>query len=186
MGRVRIVGGTFRGRYLKVPQGATVRPTADRVREALFNVLGDLHGCVVMDLFAGSGALGLEAISRGAVWCSFVEQDRRAALVLKENVAALGVQEVTEIVVANYTAGLSLVNRRGRRYDVMFVDPPYEVTGTVVEHMRPWPARLVKEGGLVVLEARKGQTFDLGLEEMFSRTYGDTSLRIVRRGEGDQ
>jgi len=190
VGRLRIVGGAFRGRYVKVPQGSMVRPTAEMVREALFNVLGELQGCVVMDLFAGSGALGLEAISRGAVWCTFVERDRRVASVLRENLVALGVQEVSEVFVANYTAGLGLVTRKGRRYDVMFVDPPYEITGEVVECIRPWLTRLVKGGGLVVVEARKGQTFDPGLteglEEVFSRSYGDTSLCIVRRGEEDR
>lgn len=186
MGLLRIVGGSLRGRRIRVPAGGAVRPTADLVREAVFNVLGDVEGAHVLDVFAGTGALGLEALSRGAAWCTFIEHDRRVSSVLRENIACLGMRQVCEVIAANYTAGLSVVERRGRLYDVVFVDPPYRMTSVALAHMEGRWDRLVKVGGVVVVEASKTETAGLSLDEVFTRVYGDTSIRIFRRGEGDQ
>ncbi len=165
---------------------AHLRPTSDRVREAIFNALGAFEGASVLDLFAGSGALGLESLSRGAVWCTFVEGDRKVVWTLKENIASLGLEQVTEVIVAKYTAGLSVVERKGRRYDVVFLDPPYHMTEQVLERVTPRLEALVNPGGLVVVETRKSGGLVPGWESVFARTYGDTGVRISRRGDETQ
>ena len=122
---MRIISGQWRGRRLNAPKGDTTRPTADRTREALFSMLmsrlGSFEDLAVMDLFAGSGALGLEALSRGAAHCLFVEQDRAALDALKANVAALGAGDAADV-----RAGSAMALGTARRaYDVLLLDPPY-------------------------------------------------------------
>src|SRR5665811_625301 len=124
-GEIRIVAGSHKGRRLRVPSGVAVRPTADRVREAVFSVLGDLGGTTVLDLFAGSGALGLEALSRGSEHCTFVEQDREVAAVLRDNIASLGLGSRAEVFEAGYEAALRRLTQRGSRFELLFLDPPY-------------------------------------------------------------
>lgn len=124
MGTIRIIAGEFKGRRLKTPAGDTVRPTADRVREAWFSILQrPVRGARVLDLFAGSGALGLEALSRGAVSADFVEVHRLALAALKANVATL---QVDDHVVIHRGDALKFAERLPPgRYDVAFADPPY-------------------------------------------------------------
>ncbi|WP_414944990.1 16S rRNA (guanine(966)-N(2))-methyltransferase RsmD [Amycolatopsis sp. cmx-11-32] len=175
----RIVAGTAGGRRLKVPPKGT-RPTSERVREALFNALevaGELRGAQVLDLYAGSGALGLEALSRGAAGALFVEHDRRAVEVLKGNVAALGLggtvrAGTVESVVAAPAPGM---------FDIVLADPPYAVDSTRLgEVMAALAAgQWVADGALVVIEraARDGEPdWPPGFEPMRTKRYGDTAL----------
>jgi 16S rRNA (guanine(966)-N(2))-methyltransferase RsmD len=119
---VRIVGGTWRSRLLRFPAGAGLRPTADRMRETLFNWLGQtLDGLSCLDLFAGSGALGFEAASRGARAVTLVERDPQAARALVESRRLLGAQQVEVL----QTDALAFLDRDGRQFDVVFLDPPY-------------------------------------------------------------
>jgi 16S rRNA (guanine966-N2)-methyltransferase len=121
---VRIIAGEFRSRRLKTVPGQTVRPTPDRLREALFNVLAPwLEGIVFVDAYAGSGAVGLEALSRGAARAIFIEHDRRAVEVIRENLSALGIAHRAEIVRGD--AARQLGRHPG---DIVFLDPPYEAT----------------------------------------------------------
>ncbi len=125
---VRVVGGTLRGRRLVTPLGTVVRPTSDRAREAIFNVLFglvDLDGTAVVDLFAGSGALGIEAVSRGAANAVLVENDRAARKAIETNVAALGVADRVRLVAADAVTWV----RPTVAADVVFVDPPYRFDG---------------------------------------------------------
>jgi 16S rRNA (guanine966-N2)-methyltransferase len=121
---MRIIAGEFRGRRLAAPGDRRTRPTADRVREAWFSILGpEVHGARVLDLFAGSGALGLEALSRGAAFVDFVEMSRTSLATLRANVAALDVEDRVRIHASD---ALRFVTRFSReRYDVAFADPPY-------------------------------------------------------------
>jgi 16S rRNA (guanine(966)-N(2))-methyltransferase RsmD len=131
---VRIVAGTFRGRHLAGPGKAALRPTSDRLRETLFNVLGDtVRDAVVLDAFAGTGAVGLEALSRGARRVTFVEHDRQALRALDANIAALGVADACAVVRADFL-GRSRGSRGaapvpGGPFDLMFLDPPYDLDG---------------------------------------------------------
>jgi 16S rRNA (guanine966-N2)-methyltransferase len=179
----RIIAGTAGGRRLAVPPRGT-RPTSDRVREALFSALEHdpgLDGAAVLDLCAGSGALGLEALSRGAGHALLVESDRRAAAVLRRNVADLGL-DGAEVRAAPAAAVLG--GPAPRRFDVVLVDPPYEVPDAEVAG---WLAAAAAHGWLaadatVVVERRAGPAFGwpAPLAARRERRYGDTVLHIGR------
>ena len=180
----RLIAGTHRGRRLQVPPGATTRPTADRAREGLFSSLQsllELPGARVLDLYAGSGALGLEALSRGAASATLVESDERALAALRRNVAALDLPaEVVALPVERFLARDPVPPDRtrhdGLRYDLVLLDPPYELD------VAPVLARLVPrvaEGGVVVLERRTGgpaPSWPPGLVHERSRRYGAATL----------
>ena len=181
----RIIAGTAGGRRIAVPPKGT-RPTSDRVREALFGALAHdpgLDGAAVLDVCAGSGALGLEALSRGAAHALLVESDRRAAGVLRSNVAALGLPGA-EIAVVD--AGALLRGPARRTYDIVFVDPPYDVPA---EAVAGWLADAATNGWLaddvvVVVErtARDGAfPWPAPLHGVRERRYGDT---VVHTGAG--
>ena len=182
----RIIAGAAGGRRITVPPAGT-RPTSDRVREALFSALvadPGLDGAVVLDLCAGSGALGLEALSRGAAHALFVESDRRAAGVLRRNVAALALPGA-EVRAAGAAAVLG--SPADRAYDVVLVDPPYatpdaEVAGWLAAaHAHGW----LDEGAVVVVERARSVTsgtfpWPAPLEAVRERRYGDTALHTAR------
>ncbi|MGV0791859.1 16S rRNA (guanine(966)-N(2))-methyltransferase RsmD [Mycolicibacterium sp. XJ1819] len=179
----RIVAGELGGRRITVPRSGT-RPTSDRVREALFNLLTariELTGATVLDLYAGSGALGLEAYSRGAASAVFVESDQRAAAVVEKNIAALGVAGATV-----RRAPVATVLRAGssRPVDLVFADPPYDIDAAEVEMVLTvlvdggWTA----PGTVVVVErpaSAPALTWPDGWRVWPSRTYGDTRLEIA-------
>ena len=126
-GTVRIVAGARRSRRLQVPPGLTIRPTSEIVREAVFDSLGPIGGLSVLDLFAGTGAMGLEALSRGAARCVFVEEDKKVSEVLRTNIRDLDYEGQSRVLVADYHAALQDIMRRGERFDLLFVDPPYRM-----------------------------------------------------------
>ena len=119
---VRIVGGTLGGRVLRAPSGHSTRPTSEKVREAIFNILGDIEGVHVLDLFAGSGALGIEALSRGAVHATFVDQDRTALAALRRNLQELAVEDRATVIAQDAVAAAKRAPAETR---LVFVDPPY-------------------------------------------------------------
>jgi 16S rRNA (guanine966-N2)-methyltransferase len=179
---MRITGGEFAGRTLRVPRGA-VRPTAERVREAVFSMLahrGALAGARVLDAFAGSGALGLEALSRGAAHALFVEKSRDAAAVLAANVAALGVAGRARAVTREATSALRALASEGARFDLCFVDPPY-ASGLAARTLG-----LLAESGLLapraVLVAESDRRHApgpiAGLALALERRYGDTLISL--------
>lgn len=139
-GFVRIVGGRWRGTKLAVPEIDGLRPSADRVRETLFNwLMPVLPGAKVLDLFAGSGALGLEALSRGAAAATLVERDASLVRALRETVARLEGGQAADIVQADALAWLSCAALEGRRYDIAFIDPPFagDLWPAVIEGLQP-------------------------------------------------
>jgi len=183
---MRIVGGTFRGRALSAPKHAGLRPTSDRVREAVFNILAhgianfSLEGAKVLDLFAGTGALGLEALSRGAVTCLFVEEDAEARALIRQNVEALGLTGVTRVFRRDATS----LGRAGKHggFTLAFLDPPYgKRLGERALASAAAGAWLAGEA-VVVLEERKGATIALpeGFTEIDHRTWGDTQVLFAR------
>lgn len=179
----RIVAGTARGRRLRVPSHGT-RPTSDRVREAVFSALSartDLDGARVLDLYAGSGALGLEALSRGAVHALLVESDARAAAVLAENVRTVGLPGA---VLRRSTVTAALGTAAEAPYDLVLADPPYRVDdAAVVEVLGALLAGgWLAEGAMVVLErsARGAATvWPGGLEPSWSKVYGEARVEIA-------
>lgn len=180
---MRVIAGRFGGRHLKVPTGQDTRPTTDRVREALFSVLGPIvRGARAADLFAGTGALGLEALSRGAVSVDFFESRSQALTVLRGNVAALGVADEVSVVSSPLPRGI----KPGRAWDLVLVDPPWGKRLAAPALARAIELGRLASGALVVVEERRGEQpdaaywlgFGLVLED--ERVYGDTSLQLLR------
>ena len=187
---MRIVGGSLRGRRLAAPEGRTIRPTADRTREALFNILEGgrfgppdlLQGARVLDAFAGTGALGLEALSRGAASAVFLDSSPSALALCRENIKALGLADHAEVVTA------SAINPPKARTaaDIILMDPPYgedlAASATTALERQGWLAAT----GLVVAELAAKESFDPpeGFELLERRRYGKAALLFLRR-KGD-
>ena len=149
---MRIISGEARGRHLRAPRGAATRPTADRVREALFNILGDATGLAVLDLFAGTGALALEALSRGAAQAVLVDSAEGAVRVIQENAATLGYQDRARVLRLDVLRALRLLEKQGARFDLVFVDPPYQGTAAAATLAALGGGSLLAPGALVVVE----------------------------------
>ena len=176
---MRVIAGELGGRRLRTPRGDRTRPTAARVREALFSMLGTLEGARVLDLFAGSGALGIEALSRGAAAATFVERAPPALAALRANVAELGLGERSEIRAGDALAAL----RGGAIYDLVFIDPPYAAAAQLSGALsRDLPAVLA-DGARVVSESDRRAPLDLELPLLRERRYGDTMIRIHQTSE---
>lgn len=179
---MRIISGTARGCTIQAPQGMDTRPTQDYVRESLFNILREqVEGADVLDLFAGSGALGLEAVSRGARSAVFVDSGRTAVQCVRRNIVALRMEDSCEVYPCDWRAAVRRLS--GRRFDIAFIDPPYrmEQTGEMCAALET--AGLLAAEGLIVVEHRKGKA--PALDERFvaqdTRRYGDTEITFVRR-----
>ena len=174
---MRIVAGEFKGRRLVAPRGTGTRPTADRVREALFSMLGDVSGARVLDLYAGSGALGIEALSRGAAEAVFVERDRRAIATIRRNLEALG---VTATVVQG--DALAFIIREDQRpFELVFCDPPYDLTPSPAGPLAERLPALISEDARIVTESDKRRPLELPLPLLRERAYGDTRIAIHGR-----
>ncbi|MCX5707422.1 MAG: 16S rRNA (guanine(966)-N(2))-methyltransferase RsmD [Candidatus Omnitrophica bacterium] len=120
---MRIITGFYKSRLLKTPKG--IRPTEDRVRKALFDILGDVSGLTFLELFAGSGSVGLEALSQGAQEVFFVEHLRQAGLALEENIKSLGCQDRVKVICQDAFRAIENIRQKGRKFDLIFADPPY-------------------------------------------------------------
>jgi 16S rRNA (guanine966-N2)-methyltransferase len=172
-----VIAGEWGGRRLQAPPGDATRPTSDRVREALFSVLGErVAGARVLDLFAGSGALGIEALSRGAAAATFVDSAPAALKALRANLEALGAEaEVRKQDAGRFLAGASAAERQ---YDLVLLDPPYRLAGRLGGELSAiLPAVLAPEG-LVIAESDRREPLDLDLPLLDERRYGDTLIRI--------
>ena len=172
---MRVIAGLYRGRRLKVPPGVRTRPTADRVREALFSILGDVEDARVADLFAGSGALGIEALSRGAAHATFVERDPGAVGVLKFNLAALGIVEDVEVFEWDVLRWLETVGG-SLEFDVVFVDPPYSSAPRLGAPLTELLPGILSPNATIVTESDKREPLVLDLPLDDEREYGDTRL----------
>lgn len=182
MGTVRIVGGSLRGRRLTVPDRG-VRPTSERTREAIFDILGAgrVEGVAVLELYAGTGALGIEALSRGAASADFVEGNHSVARRLTENLQSLNLSERGRVRVANLERASLPPGLRGP-WGLVFLDPPYEGDAGP-RWIRALAGRgAVERGGLLVYECRKGSAVPRSdaLTLATERTYGDTTVAIYR------
>ncbi len=186
---MRITGGEFRGRRLNVPSAGHVRPTQDAVREAVFSMLADVvPGSVFLDLFAGSGAVGLDALSRGAASVVWVERDRRVAAVLQKNVTALGRAEAARIVIDDSFAWLKRRPALPAPVDIVFADPPYATEGApdrmneLMAVLSAWPG--LASGAIFVAEQRVGAP-DTGAVpgwvSITCRRYGRTRIVLYKR-----
>lgn len=181
---MRIIAGRFRGRTLAVPTGLTTRPTSAVARGALFEILRDeLEGVRVADMFAGTGALGLEALSRGAKRVDFYESLRPALDALKKNIASIGVASETRVIQGELPESLG----SGEPYDLILMDPPWRLGHELRVAARIVARNRLRKGGMLVIESPRTDpleesTFaDLGLTLDDRRNYGDTELRFFLR-----
>ncbi|WP_437733063.1 16S rRNA (guanine(966)-N(2))-methyltransferase RsmD [Sorangium sp. So ce1335] len=185
---MRVIAGRLGGRRLAAPRGEGTRPTADRVREALFSSLGDVTGALVCDLYAGTGALGIEALSRGARRAVFVENGRPALATLRENLAALGLDEAARVVPLPVERALELLRDEVRDegpFDLALLDPPYAALARAAAAAArlAGPLGLLAPAGRLVLEhARRDPSPEIaGLTCAAVRTYGDTAVSFYTR-----
>jgi 16S rRNA (guanine966-N2)-methyltransferase len=179
---MRVVAGLAGGRQLRAPAGRQLRPTSERVREALFNALGSLDvvdGATVLDLFAGTGALGIEALSRGAASATFVDADLHAVRAVEDNLGATGLGDRATVVHTDVFRFLERLDGGTPPYDIAFADPPYAFTD--------WPRLLgLLPARLAALEARTHVELGPGWHPLRSKRYGDTVVTLARRAAGAQ
>lgn len=193
---LRVTGGNLGGRTLVAPAGRGVRPTTDRVREATFARLGALGGVRVLDLYAGTGALGIEAISRGAASVVFVERARASLDALRRNLAALGLGQGARIVARDVAAAVADLGRAGERFDLVLLDPPYEAGEDERTLRAVVAARILAPGAVLVVERSRRHALApiSGLVLQDERRYGDSVVSrltaaddgAANGGEGDQ
>ena len=176
---MRIIAGSRKGARIFAPKGSDTRPTADRVREAAFNLLGPgaAEDATVLDLFAGSGAMGLEALSRGAAHATFVESDREACRTINRNLDKLGFGDATVLCQDALTA-LRADARQGTRYDLVLLDPPYKRFSSLEKAMIRDLPEIVAPGGTLLVETAAEEEPDLPLTKRTTRRYGSARLTL--------
>ncbi|HLY50634.1 MAG TPA: 16S rRNA (guanine(966)-N(2))-methyltransferase RsmD [Solirubrobacteraceae bacterium] len=174
---MRVVGGSLGGRSLVAPRGRGTRPTPERVREALFSILGNLDGLRVLDLFAGSGALGIEALSRGAAEVTLVDAGRGAVEAIARNLSSLRID--AEVRRQTAAAFLQQAGSERRQYDLVFLDPPYGEAVRLAPQLSTALAPVLAAGARVVFESDRRNPAELDrLRCVDERRYGDTLIRI--------
>lgn len=190
---MRIIGGQARGRTIVAPPGEKTRPTLDYVRESLFNIIRwDVMDARVLDLFAGSGALSLESVSRGAKNAVLVDMDRDACDAIKKNIAASRMAEKFRLIPRDYKAAVEQLAREGETFDLVFLDPPYKLENTGEICAELYDKGLLAHAFLIVVEHRRGLAplVDERFEAFDTRSYRDTQITLVRRAgalaEGDE
>lgn len=172
---MRIVAGSRKGARIFAPRGLDTRPTGDRVREAVFNLLGPVDGASVLDLYAGSGAMGLEALSRGAGSAVFVESHREACRTIRRNLEKLGL-DGAEVACRD---ALAFLASERRRFDLILVDPPYDVVESVAVRLALYLPAVLADNGLVALESAARDEPQLPpLELRTSRRYGSARVTL--------
>jgi 16S rRNA (guanine966-N2)-methyltransferase len=180
---LRVIAGTHRGRPLRAPQGLETRPTSGRVREALFNILGDVAELEVLDLYAGSGALGIEALSRGARRAVFVESRRPALTCLRRNLSDLGLDDRSLVLPIRVEQARAQLTGQGR-FDLVLCDPPWAKLANAIEELDGWVlGECLAPGGRLVLEHPERETPGniAGVSATDRRTWGDTGISIYFR-----
>jgi 16S rRNA (guanine966-N2)-methyltransferase len=181
---MRIVAGTVRGRTLRAPKSREIRPTADRVRESIFNILGQwTDGLAVLDLFAGTGALALEALSRGAVSALLVDSGREAQALCRENIRTLGFESQTELWALPAARAVERLSKSSRKFDLIFADPPYaQKVGETLLGQIAQGGLLTPEGRLVFEHGKEEPSLSevLGLSRYDLRLFGDTQVSFYR------
>jgi 16S rRNA (guanine966-N2)-methyltransferase len=176
---VRVIAGRYGGRTLEAPRGRATRPTSDRVREALFSILGDVAGvggARVLDLYAGSGALAIEALSRGAAEATLVDTSRAAVETIAGNLRRLSID--AEVVREDALRFCGRASRAARQYDLVFLDPPYRHGSALGRQLTTALAPLLADGARVVAESDRRSPLGVELPVLDERRYGDTLIQI--------
>ncbi len=179
---MRVIAGSHRGRRLSGPEGTTLRPTSDKVREAIFSILGDhVPGGRFLDLYAGTGAVGIEALSRGAAAVTFVESDPTAVQLLQKNLQTCQLLNHAQIHVGQASAFLQRNDWWGGPYDVLFADPPYAALDEVDILIHAWKPGLLSEHAAMMIEQDSRSTLPASIDHatlLRRYQYGDTALYL--------
>lgn len=185
---MRVISGSAKKRILKMPRGGKVRPTADRVKEALFNILGPLIlDAQVLDLYAGSGALGIEALSRGGALCVFVEKERKVIATLRKNLQITDFAGKSELIINDVKKALLMLSKKDRSFDLVFMDPPYGKKIELETLIQIAQLPILKSGGIVVVESFVGQPLPETISPLLKirfEKYGDTVLSFYKKQRG--
>ena len=176
---MRIIAGSHRGHTISAPAGQDTRPTSDRVRENVFNIVGPVDGAAVLDLYAGSGAMGLEALSRGAARAVFVESDGDAVRAIERNLDKLKLRAT--VLRRDAIAVLSAEASAGRKYDLVLVDPPYDMYTDLQPQLARYLPVVLADDGMLVVETDARTQPELPLEERTSRKYGQTRVTVYEK-----
>jgi 16S rRNA (guanine966-N2)-methyltransferase len=177
---VRIVAGSRKGHGIAAPKGVVTRPTSDRVREAVFSIVGPVDGARVLDLFAGSGAMGLEALSRGARRCVFVEREREACRVIERNLEKLRLTGAV-VLCQDVLRALREERSRGHAYELVLVDAPYEEWDAYEAPLGELVAGLLEGGGIAVVETAARVEPRLPLDLVTTRRYGSARITVFAK-----
>ena len=184
---MRVIAGSARGVKLTAPAGLQTRPTADRVKEALFSIIAsrrEFAGARILDICAGTGSLGIEALSRGAASCCFIEQDYRVLAVLEKNLSHAGLAGKADCLVSDALKGLDRLSKQAKTFDIVFLDPPYSSSLYTQVPEALSSLSLLSNGGLLVAECSArtplAERYDM-LVRIDRRVYGDTALEFFAR-----
>lgn len=188
---MRVIAGNARGKRLKAPAGVHTRPITDMIKEALFNIWGDdIYGSRLLDLFAGSGSVGIEALSRGAVQVVFVDNDKNAVRTITDNLQNCNFKEGFAIYHRDVLAALDILSRGGHRFDFIYVDPPFTVDH-IFEKVMSVLGRsgLLEQDGILVIRTRRQRSLASTFGELFKyreKNYGESTLHYYRCLEEDR
>lgn len=182
---MRIIAGRYKGTVIPRPKSQSLRPTTDRTREAVFSALGaETNHAHFLDLFAGSGSVGLEALSRGAEHVTFVDCNRSAVEALRALTAKLALGESVEVMQAQWSDGVKILEKSNKRFHIAYLDPPYD--SKLLEHALSSRTflNLIEPQGLVIIERRSANSDELallgGFDQVFSRQYGESLVEMFR------
>ena len=181
---LQVLTGKAKGRKLKVPKGKTVRPTTSRIKKSIFDTLGDLSGLKVLDIFAGSGSLGIEALSHEAAHVTFIEKSPFVFKVLRENVSVCGFLDKATLIFAHYEGALKRLHKSGKKFDLIFIDPPYILYGKQQVHdFIDGVSQLLEKEGVIVIEHNYKIDHTCAGFIRVTKSFGGTQVSFFRRGE---
>lgn len=185
---MRIISGTNKGKKLYAPEGMSVRPTSDKIKEALFNIIGYIdEDSAVLDLFAGSGNVGIEFLARGAKSCTFVDLSNKSLMFVRKNLELCNFKDRAKVVQSDYEKAISNLSLNNEKFDYIFADPPYDlncgadIAKTVLEH------NILKPEGLLIIETDKSEivieSLDTNVIKYKEKIYGRTRISIIKCSE---
>ncbi len=189
---MRVIAGSARGKKLRSPKDESVRPTLDRIKENIFNIIGfDIKESVVLDLFAGSGGLGIEALSRGASHCTFVDKDKNSIALVQANLKDTRLEKNAEIFQSDAESAIEKLYAKGKKFDYIFLDPPYQqgIIQKILKQLQK--CNIMQEEGVVIIETDRLEKLPDEIYRFIKikeREYSNTRISIyeIRNGEKDE
>ena len=174
---MQVLTGKLKGKRLKVPKTRGVRPTTSRIKKSIFDKLGDISGFFVLDIFAGTGNLGIESLSKNAENVTFVEYDKASLKILSENIEACGFEDKSRALNLDFRKAVRILQKEEMKYDIIFIDPPYSLFSEYhVSDFIKLTIPLLKESGVIVIEHNQTFEFDKCVFELDTKKYGGTNI----------